>query len=88
MSRFAPPGTDELAENIVEAMREHVACLMPHHGLTAMGRTVEEAAMNARVAEALAELQYNVMLVGEPEPLPEDMRGMLLKLARDRGLLV
>ena len=88
MSRFAPPGTDELADNMVEAMREHVACLMPHHGLTAIGKTVEEAAQNAKVVEALAELQYNVMLVGEPDPLPESMLEMLVQRAKAQGLLV
>jgi len=88
LSRFAPPGTDELADNLVEAMREHVACLMPHHGVTTIGTTIEEAAENARVVESLAELQYHVMQVGEPEPLPGPMLDALLKMAMDRGLLV
>jgi L-fuculose-phosphate aldolase len=88
LSKFAPPGTDELADNLVEAMKEHVACLMPHHGVTAIGKTIEEAANNARVVESLAELQYHVMLVGEPEPLPRHMLDMLVKVAGERGLLV
>lgn len=88
VSRFAPPGTDELAGNLVEAMREHVACLMPHHGVTAMGRTIEEAVNNARVVESLAELNYRTMLVDEPEPLPRHVLEMLVKLAGERGLLV
>jgi L-fuculose-phosphate aldolase len=88
LSRFAPPGSEELADNLVEAMRDHVACLMPHHGVTAIGRTIEEAAINAKVVEALAELQYNVMLVAEPEPLPDSMLEKLVETARERGLLV
>ena len=88
LSRFAPLGTEELADNLVEVMREHVACLMPHHGITAIGKTIEEAANNARVVESLAELQYHVMLVGEPEPLPRCMLDMLIKVAGERGLLV
>jgi len=88
LSKFAPPGTDELADNLVTAMREHVACLMPHHGLTTIGTTIEEAAENAKVVESMAELQYHVMRVGEPEPLPQPMLDMLVKIARDRGLLV
>ena len=27
VSKFAPPGTDELADNLVETMKDHVACL-------------------------------------------------------------
>jgi L-ribulose-5-phosphate 4-epimerase len=88
LSRFAPPGSEELADNLVEAMKDHVACLMPQHGVTAIGRTVEEAAVNAKVVEALAELQFNVMLVAEPEPLPDSVLEILIKTARDRGLLV
>ena len=87
-SKFAPPGTEELADNLVEAMSEHVACLMPHHGLTTIGKTIEEAALNARVVESLAELQYNVMLVAEPKPLPDSMLEMLVKMAKEKGLLV
>jgi L-ribulose-5-phosphate 4-epimerase len=88
MSKFAPPGSEELADNLVEAMRDHVACLMPHHGVTAIGKTIEEAALNARVVEALAELQYNVMLVAEPEPLPDSILEALAETAREKGLLV
>jgi L-fuculose-phosphate aldolase len=88
LSRFAPPGSEKLADNLIEAMRDCVACLMPHHGVTAIGRTVKEAAVNAKVVEALAELQYNVMQVAEPEPLPESILEKLVETARERGLLV
>jgi len=69
-------------------MKDHVACLMPQHGVTAIGRTIEEAAVNARVVEALAELQYNVMQVAEPVPLPDSMLEMLVNIAKEKGLLV
>jgi len=88
LSRFAPPGTEELADSLVEAMKDHVACLMPQHGVTTIGKTIEEAAVNANVVEALAELQYNVTLVAEPMPLPDSMLEMLVKIAKEKGLLV
>lgn len=88
LSRFAPPGSEELADNMVEAMKEHIACLMPHHGCTTIGKSIEEAAQNAKVLEALAQLQYDVMLVGEPESLPQSMLDMLVKRAKEKGLLV
>jgi len=88
LSKFALPGSEELADNLVEAMKDHVACLMPQHGVTAIGRTIEEAAVNAKVVEALAELQYKVMLVAEPKPLPDSMLEMLVQAAKERGLLV
>lgn len=88
LSEFAQPGTVELADKLVEAMREHVACLMPHHGCTAIGKTIEEAAQNAKVVEALAELNYKILLVGEPNPLPQYMLDMLVETAKKKGLLV
>lgn len=88
MSKFAPPGTEELAENMVTAMKEHIACLMPHHGSTAIGKSIEEAAKNAKVLEDLAQLQYEVMLVGEPDPLPQSMLDMLVERAKEKDLLV
>jgi len=88
LSKFAQPGTNELADNMVEAMKEHIACLMPHHGCTAIGKSIEEAATNAKVVEALAEINYKILLVGEPSPLPQSILDMLVELARDKGLLV
>ncbi len=88
LSKFARPGTEELADNMVDAMREHVACLMPHHGCTAIGKSIEEAATNAKVVEALAEINYKVLLVGEPNSLPQSMLDMLVGIANDKGFLV
>ena len=88
LSKFAPPGTEELAENMVDAMKEHIACLMPHHGCTAIGKTIEEAAMNARTVEDLAEINYNTLLIGEPNPLPQSMLDQLVERAIEKGLLV
>lgn len=88
ISLFAPPGTEELADNLVLTMKDHVACLMPHHGSTTIGKSIEEAAENARVLEALARLHYDVLLVGEPESLPQSMIDMLVERAKIRGSLV
>lgn len=88
ISKFAPPGTDELADNMVEAMKEHIACLMPHHGCTAIGKSIEMAAINAETVERLAELNYNILLIGEPNPLPQSMLDILREEAKERGLLM
>jgi ribulose-5-phosphate 4-epimerase/fuculose-1-phosphate aldolase len=73
---------------MVAAMKEHIACLMPHHGCTTIGKTIEEAAKNAKVLEDLAQLHYEVMLVGKPDPLPQSMLDMLVQRAKDKDLLV
>jgi len=88
LSKFAPPGSEELADNLVEAMRDKVAALMPQHGITTIGKTIEEAAINARVVEQLAQLQYEVMLIGKPKPLPQEVLNSLIERAKSRGLLI
>ena len=88
LSKFAQPGTEELANNMVDAMKEHVACLMPHHGCTAIGKSIEEAATNAKVVEALAEINYKILLVGTRSPLPQSILNMLVEMAKDKNLLV
>ena len=88
LSEFAPPGSEELADNMVAAMKDNVACLMPHHGSTTIGKTIEEAAQNAKILERLAQLQYEVMLVGEPEPLPKSMLDNMVQRAAEKGLLI
>jgi L-fuculose-phosphate aldolase len=86
-SRYALPGSEELAENLGEALRLCVATLMPHHGVTALGRTPEEAATNAIVVERMASIQHKAMQVGTPEPLPDSTLKALVELAKERGLL-
>ena len=88
LSKFAQPGTEELANNMVDAMKEHVACLMPHHGCTAIGKSIEEAVTNAKVVEALAEINYKILLVGTRSPLPQSILNMLVEMAKDKNLLV
>jgi len=86
-SRYAPPGSEELAQSLGEALERCIATLMPHHGVTALGRTPEEAATNAIVVERLAFVQHRALQVGTPEPLPESTLKQLLETARERGLL-
>jgi L-fuculose-phosphate aldolase len=88
VARFAPPGSEELADNLVVAMKDKVAALMPNHGVTTIGKTIEEAAQNVRIVERLAKLHYDVMQVGTPQPMPEKILKELVEMARKKGLLV
>jgi ribulose-5-phosphate 4-epimerase/fuculose-1-phosphate aldolase len=61
---------------------------MPHHGSTTIGKTIEEAAVNTKVLERLAELHYNVMLLEEPTSLPPLLLNMFVEMAKKKKLLV
>ena len=88
ISKYASPGTEELAQNIAEAMREKVAVLMPHHGVTTVGKTIEEAANNARVLEELAKLNYEVLQIAKPRPLPNSVLREIVDTAKKSGGVV
>lgn len=88
ISKFAPPGSEELADGLAKALRQGVAALMPHHGITTIGRTPEEAAQNARVTERLAKVQYETSQVGDAKALPEAVLSELVELAVRKGLLI
>jgi L-fuculose-phosphate aldolase len=87
IAKFAPPGSEDLARNIVEAMTGKTAVLMPHHGATIVGTTVEEAANTAMVLEEMAKLQYEVLQVGKPQLLPEQLLRELAETTEKRRLL-
>jgi L-fuculose-phosphate aldolase len=79
LTKFALPGTEELANNICNSLKNRVACLLPHHGSLTIGDDIEEAARYARELERLAELNYLMMLIGEPKPLPEQIISKMKK---------
>ncbi|MEM3404604.1 MAG: class II aldolase/adducin family protein [Nitrososphaeria archaeon] len=72
IAKYGDPGTEQLASNIGVALETKYAALMPHHGAIAVGKDVEEAYVNAKMVEELAKLQYEVMQIGKPQPLPEE----------------
>lgn len=87
ISGFATPGSTELAEEVFEAVKNKVACLLPHHGSVTIGKTVSEAEQNARVLERLARLQYNVMLIGELKPFTEQFLDEIKSIAKEKDYL-
>ena len=72
IAKYALPGTQELADNLAKAMADKDVVLMPHHGITTVGKTIESAAALAKAVETLAKLQYEVMQIGEPRRIPVD----------------
>jgi autoinducer 2 (AI-2) kinase len=77
---FVMPGTQALADAIVEAMAEGWAVLMQNHGLLVAGRTLRRAADMAEIIERSCEVILGCHAVGrEPPVLPEDVVEMLGK---------
>jgi L-fuculose-phosphate aldolase len=90
-ARYATFGSEELARYAVEALHERLACLLSHHGMIALGASVDGALAMAVDVEALAEIYCRTLQLGEPslldaaemERVREKFRGYGPR--RDRG---
>ena len=77
---YATFGTQQLSDFAVQALDERKACLLAHHGMIAIGDTLERALALAIEVEALAEMYWRALQIGEPAILPADeMRTVLAK---------
>jgi len=79
---YATFGTQALSDHAVAALAERCACLLAHHGMIAIGETLDRALALAVEVEALAEMYWRALSIGEPPILPPDeMRTVLAKFA-------
>lgn len=63
---YAPFGTRELGDLAVSALHGRLACLLAHHGLVAIGSTLDQALDVAVEVEFLADLYLRLLPLGEP----------------------
>jgi len=66
---YAMFGTQELSDNIVDALMNRKACLIANHGLIAVGDNLTEALHIAEEVEHLCHLYIEAKKIGEPNLL-------------------
>ena len=77
---YATFGTQALSDHALAALQDRKACLLGHHGVIALGPTLERALALAVEVEALARMYWQALQIGEPATLPEaEMRRVLEK---------
>ena len=73
---YATYGTEELARNVVTALRDRTACIMASHGAVATGPDLRSALTGCRYLEWLCEVYLRARAVeaslGAPRLLPAD----------------
>ena len=79
-------GTAELAELVVEAMKDRTACLLANHGMVAGGAGIEQAMWRAVELETLARQYYLACQLGEPAILSDDEIGETLRCFAGYGI--
>ena len=71
-AKYALPGTDELAENVIEALGDGAACLMANHGAVAAGSDIDHAFRICTVLEMTAKIYYKALCIGDPQPIDDE----------------
>ena len=79
------PGTQELSDAALEALRDRRACLLAHHGVIAFGSDLDDALRLADKVEALARLYWQALQVGEPAILDDSEMALIVERFRHYG---
>ena len=79
---YATFGTQRLSDHAVAALAGRNACLLSHHGMIALGASLESALALALEVETLAEMYCRALSIGAPALLgEEEMRAIVGKFA-------
>ncbi|MBM4437090.1 MAG: class II aldolase/adducin family protein [Actinobacteria bacterium] len=73
VSAYAPPGSDGLARNAVQALGPRAAVLLANHGTVAVGGSPEHALEITRLVERLARIWYFAAARPGAQMLPDDL---------------
>lgn len=69
---YATFGTAELSEHAVRALEGRLACLLDHHGMITIGKTLDKAMWLAVEVETLARQYHGCLQIGQPPLLASD----------------
>ena len=69
---YATFGTAELSEHAVRALEGRLACLLDHHGMIAIGPSLDRAMWLAVEVETLARQYHGCLQIGEPPLLSSE----------------
>ncbi|WP_029146870.1 class II aldolase/adducin family protein [Methylophilus sp. 5] len=74
---YALFGTQALSDGAMAALQDRKACLLAHHGMIAIGKSLPQALAIAVEVEGLCEQYWRLLQFGEPTLLtPEQMRAV------------
>jgi L-fuculose-phosphate aldolase len=68
---YATFGTEELSRHAVAALQDRSACLLAHHGMIAVGSSLDKAMWLAVEVETLARQYHGCLQIGTPPLLPQ-----------------
>jgi len=72
LAKYALPGTEELAENVVNALGNRKAVLLSNHGILVCGKDLDDAVDVLLKVERTAKIYILAKILGEPKMLPKE----------------
>jgi L-fuculose-phosphate aldolase len=73
VSKYAMPGTKDLAINVREAMEERSAAFIGNHGAVCIAKTLKDALHLAILLERICRIYMIAKQIGSPNHLPEEV---------------
>lgn len=73
VAEYAPPGSEELAQNALEALGSRNAVLLANHGMVGVGRNLHEALIVCELVEKVARTYLLSRLLGRVNHLPAEV---------------
>jgi L-fuculose-phosphate aldolase len=71
LAKYHTFGTNELADEVVEKIKNYNAVLMENHGVIALGKTIKKAYDCAESVEFVSEVYLKAKSVGKPNIIPD-----------------
>lgn len=82
---YATFGSQELADNVIDALKGRNAAMMQNHGSVAYGNKMSEAVERLELLEWLAELYWRASSLGTPRVLTDKDFEAIITSAMERG---
>ena len=73
LAKHATSGSKEQVENVVAALEDRNAVLLPNHGAVGIGRTMREAFTVCELVEKTAKVYLCALALGKVNPLPDEV---------------
>jgi L-fuculose-phosphate aldolase len=85
VARYATYGSEELARNVVHALRDRTACLMGNHGAVAFGSDLASAHEKSEYLEWLCDVYLRAVSAGTPRLLSSGQLAAVAEKLAGRG---
>ena len=82
-AKYATFGTQELSDNIIDALENRKACLMSNHGQVAFGENLESAFELAEELENICHQYINTIKLGDPKILSSNEMDVILEKVKN-----